>query len=594
MTVRTNLRDHKADARQVRFYQTSAVPRKTVQDAIEYLSSTGFNIFGLTAVTPAMGDSIPLSDASDSNTNKRSTLTQIQQLLDDQVWSWTGAHTFAANIAAASTGVLIGGSAGGRFGGVWADYFTTNDGANNWTIQGASTLLFQQNGAGGFRMTPSAYSPNTSDGGALGTTALMWSDLFLASGGVLNFNNGDVTVTHGADTLAFAGAASGYFFDSSVNIDVGDLNLTRTSNPYSFITRPNSVGSKKLGFAVNGGTALDEFYVNSLATLIAGGPLSPFTSDGAALGTTALMWSDLFLASGAVINFNNGDVLITHAANALQFSGASTEYSFLNGPVRFGATTASAPTNVGIVRMTDGGEFAANTGLEWQSTTTGSGYGWKVVAPDRGGGNAPLAFGYRSSATTWTELFRFRMADAPGMELLSGTLRPGTNDAAALGTTALMWSDLFLASGAVINFNNGDVTITHALNTLTVAGGILAMDANSTIGGSVIARQSQVFDWNVFIETPANQDYDVVINCSFAGTINEITTDCLSGTATVTTKINTTAVTGTANSASTTEQTQTPSGGNTFVAGDNIRLTISANASCADLSVKLKYTRTLA
>ena len=39
----------------------------------------------------------------------------------------------------------------------------------------------------------------------------------------------------------------------------------------------------------------------------------------------------------------------------------------------------------------------------------------------------------------------------------------------ALGTTALKWSDLFLASGAVINMNNGDVTLTHAADQLTLA-----------------------------------------------------------------------------------------------------------------------------
>jgi hypothetical protein len=37
-----------------------------------------------------------------------------------------------------------------------------------------------------------------------------------------------------------------------------------------------------------------------------------------------------------------------------------------------------------------------------------------------------------------------------------------------------MWSDLFLADGAVINFNNGDVTLTHASNKLTIAGGVLS------------------------------------------------------------------------------------------------------------------------
>lgn len=78
------------------------------------------------------------------------------------------------------------------------------------------------------RMTSTVLSPHVSDGVALGSTSLMWSDLFLASGGVINFNNGDVTITHGANTLTFAGAASGYSFD--VVPTVSGVNLvTRTS-----------------------------------------------------------------------------------------------------------------------------------------------------------------------------------------------------------------------------------------------------------------------------------------------------------------------------------------------------------------------------
>mgnify|MGYP006361311109 FL=1 len=50
---------------------------------------------------------------------------------------------------------------------------------------------------------------------------------------------------------------------------------------------------------------------------------------------------------------------------------------------------------------------------------------------------------------------------------------PDANDGAALGTTALQFSDLFLAEGGVINFDNGDVTVTQSGNTLTVAGGSL-------------------------------------------------------------------------------------------------------------------------
>lgn len=65
-------------------------------------------------------------------------------------------------------------------------------------------------------LTATALSPSTSDGSALGTTSLMWSDLILASGGVINWNNGDVLITHSSNLLAFTGAASGYTFDAAV------------------------------------------------------------------------------------------------------------------------------------------------------------------------------------------------------------------------------------------------------------------------------------------------------------------------------------------------------------------------------------------
>src|SRR3990170_1690637 len=55
----------------------------------------------------------------------------------------------------------------------------------------------------------STFTPNASDGAALGSTSLMWSDLFLASGGVINFNNGAVTITHSATGLSIAGGNVG-------------------------------------------------------------------------------------------------------------------------------------------------------------------------------------------------------------------------------------------------------------------------------------------------------------------------------------------------------------------------------------------------
>ena len=84
----------------------------------------------------------------------------------------------------------------------------------------------------------------------------------------------------------------------------------------------------------------------------------------------------------------------------------------------------------------------------------------------------------------------FHANNSKEMVLVENALTPGTSDGIALGTTSLMWSDLFLASGAVMNFDDGDVTLTHSANTLTVAGGTLATAAltSSTITASGIIK----------------------------------------------------------------------------------------------------------
>ena len=55
--------------------------------------------------------------------------------------------------------------------------------------------------------------------------------------------------------------------------------------------------------------------------------LYPLTSDGLALGYANYQWADLFLASGSVINFNNGDVTLTHSGNNLAIAGGNFEFT---------------------------------------------------------------------------------------------------------------------------------------------------------------------------------------------------------------------------------------------------------------------------
>jgi hypothetical protein len=245
------------------------------------------------------------------------------------------------------------------------------------TIKGRSTAgtgdpedltATQANAILGFGTSAPNIVPPTNDGAALGTAALAWADIFLALGAVINFNNGDVTITHGVNVLTFAAATNGYQFQD--------------------------------------------------------GPLRPVANDGIALGTATVSFSDLFLASGGVVNWNNSDVTITHAANALTFAGATNGYQFQDGPIQ-----------------------------------------------------------------------------------------PVANDGIALGTAMVSFADLFLASGGVVNWNNGDFTLIHSAGALSASGAFGATDIAVTgSSGAQGGRVSLVVPISGHTLSGANVTFDIFTN----------------------------------------------------------------------------------
>ncbi len=106
-----------------------------------------------------------------------------------------------------------------------------------------------------------------------------------------------------------AGYASGYLSDSAGNQD----EFFRLTWRGADVTSGSEDCEALFGFIASG----------SLANkwIMDGSAFSPFNNDGGAFGTTSRGVSDIFLASGAVLNFNNGDVTVTHSSNALEVAG---------------------------------------------------------------------------------------------------------------------------------------------------------------------------------------------------------------------------------------------------------------------------------
>ncbi len=107
------------------------------------------------------------------------------------------------------------------------DYIAFDHDATDGTINIASgNLKLALSGTDKLTLTSAAFSPYSSGGVTLGTASLMWGDLFMKSGGVINFNNGNVTLTHATGALTMAG---GTLTMGSVTAASGDLTLWGTN-----------------------------------------------------------------------------------------------------------------------------------------------------------------------------------------------------------------------------------------------------------------------------------------------------------------------------------------------------------------------------
>lgn len=309
------------------------------------------------------------------------------------------------------------------------------------------------------------------------------------------------TVTFGSVTTTQAGlplSATNSTDNASVQVALlqGDR-ATMADNDEAYITmRLSDDGGTQTEVArltwvatdVNAGTSVDgriDFAVMTGGSLadelqLDGAALSPSTTDGLSLGTTLLNFSDLFLDSGAVIDFDGGDVVMTHSANTLTFTGGTvalgtaTATGGLTGNVT-GDVTGNVSGNAGTLTVAD----------EAADTTCFVGFYTAASGSLAGKTNAGLTFNASTAVLTATGFVGPLTGDVTGN--VSGTAATVTGAAqtaiTSLGTLTALDVDNININGNTISSTAGtDLLITPLAGQQLILDGTIIIDAGEITG----------------------------------------------------------------------------------------------------------------
>lgn len=289
-------------------------------------------------------------------------------------------------------------------------------------------------------------NPDADGGADLGTTLLSWDDLFLDTGATINFDAGDVLITHSANDLAFTGVTGDYSFDDSVfvtgtvdasdDLDAGDDVLIADDINFGGGDVLISYAANDLDFSgVTGDYSFDD-------SVFVTGVVDASTDVDA--GGDVIVGDDVLITDD--ISFGAGDVLISYAANDLDFSGVTGDYSFDDTVLVTGTVDASDDVD------------AADDVLIGDDI-------------DFGAGDVQIAYSANDLAFTGVT-GDYSFDDTVGV---TGSVTASVDVTATAGDVTsgddvISGDDVLLSDAGVINFNAGDCTLTEGTDTLTIAG----------------------------------------------------------------------------------------------------------------------------
>jgi len=200
------------------------------------------------------------------------------------------------------------------------------------------------------------------------TSQLTSQTLSYASNLILRVKNLDAT-TGGATIFSQVRDGAGDSFLALETVNGSGFSVTR----WNLALENASSDRFSIREAVGGITAL---LISTTGTITSTVGIVPDANDGAFLGTSALGWSDLFLAEGGVIDWDNGDATLTQSGNTLTLAGADLVAS---GLAAVGTTISSttilnlpaSTTGVSSIRLAHGSAPSSPVNGDMWTTTAG-------------------------------------------------------------------------------------------------------------------------------------------------------------------------------------------------------------------------------
>ena len=309
------------------------------------------------------------------------------------------------------------------------------------TLAGASngylwTLADQTTGEGGWAVAP--------------TSTITWDAISSPNGDqALTFQVGETSAWTNQNTT-----------ESLLTLSTSTLT---TGNQLSLVSTSTALasGNEQLNISVSGANATNGITVTGQTISVTNTNVTSGTNIGLEITSSGATTANVGIKARGIGIIGNLSV-----ANAVNSFGV---YSSL--------VVAASDSDIGIINSlrplnTPGvGTGYLMTLLNASSARADYAYFNGLIETNTAGSHTGALAFFTATGGTLTEKWRITSA---------GHLNPNTDATYDIGTSTVGINDLHFGSGGIVNFDGGDITLTHSSNTLSMAGGLLSITANAT------------------------------------------------------------------------------------------------------------------